>query len=180
MAAVRSLYRRALRLSACCVEEHQAWMTDYVRQRFRDDAFVRGGGAAALKRRLAEAEDELDRMVHTLQRAGRLDANARVARQQPESVSTTSSPPKAEDDARPSGLPPYQWDENAVGEWLQGIGLGQHAPAFARCRVDGRLLLKLDDEDLSEELGVTSRLERKRMLSRLEALRAEMPLVDLD
>ena len=65
----------------------------------------------------------------------------------------------ADRDAAPrrSSVPPSQpigWDEQDVGAWLNSLGLGDHAPAFANSRVNGRLLLSLDDEDLQAELGV--------------------------
>ena len=78
----------------------------------------------------------------------------------------------ADRDAAPrrSSVPPSQpigWDEQDVGAWLNSLGLGDHAPAFANSRVNGRLLLSLDDEDL-QELGVASRLQRKLILTRCE------------
>ena len=116
-------------------------------------------------------------MVHTLVSAGRLDSVSAVRLRGQSDASASSdvrpvaSSSQHEETARPTTL---QWDENAVGAWLQELGLGQHAPAFARCRVDGRLLLQLDDEDLSAELGVESRLERKRVLTQIERLREEL------
>ena len=64
--------------------------------------------------------------------------------------------------------------ENSAGEEqvIRDLGLDVHVSAFADARVDGRLLLKLDDEDLLE-LGVTSKLQRKLILSRCEALRGQ-------
>ena len=169
MAAVRSLFRRALRVAGCCVEEHRAWAGSYVRMRFRDDAVARGGGTVATARQLREGEDELQRMVRMLQHAGRLGD---AVRYEPDAAraSAYGSTPASQAAARGTA-PPREWDEATVGEWLESIGLGQHAPAFARRRVDGRLLLLIDDEDLASELGVASRLERKRVLSKVEELR---------
>ena len=182
MAAVRSLYRRALRVADLCTEEHRAWASSYVRMRFRDDALARGGGANTMARRLTEAEDELLRMIKTLQHAGRIDsqdAERILQSQEPsgESAEKKSAPSGTAREpylpASASTTPPYDWDLNAVGAWLQGLGLGHVAPAFARCHVDGALLLRLDDEDLADDLGVASRLERKRILLELERLRAD-------
>ena len=64
---------------------------------------------------------------------------------------------------------PIRWDERDVAAWLTDLGLSVHAPAFADSRVNGRLLLSLDDEDL-QELGVASRLQRKLILTRCEAI----------
>ena len=63
------------------------------------------------------------------------------------------------------------WDEAGVVEWLEKLGLSHHGSSFVHHHVDGRLLLELDDEDL-QELGVTSQLQRKLILTRREALRA--------
>ena len=122
-------------------------------------------------------------MIGTLQHAGRMDADD-IDRVNRRNISTaaSSSPEKAESpmiaeihhDAETAATPPYEWDENGVGAWLETLGLGQHAAAFAKCRVDGRLLLRIDDEDLADELGVSSRLERKRILAQIERLRAEI------
>ena len=180
MAATRSLYRRALRVASLCVDEHRDWMASYVKLRFRDDALARGGGAAAVERRLNEAEEELQRMVHTLERAGRLqgpEAASMAARsvQSPQSPAIEPTPQGGQGLQHKAVSPPYyEWDENAVGAWLQEIGLGHLAPSFAQCRVDGRLLLRLDEDDLAEDLGVTKRFERKRVLTQIEKLRAEM------
>ena len=54
-----------------------------------------------------------------------------------------------------------------MSEWLRDLGLDVHVSAFADARVDGHLLLKLN----LLELGVTSKLQRKLILSRCEALR---------
>jgi hypothetical protein len=62
------------------------------------------------------------------------------------------------------------WDADAVGEWLDTSGLGAHRDAFRARDVCGRLLLELDDDDLRDELGVASRLDRKRLLAEIRAL----------
>ena len=163
---VASLYRRCLRVASFCVEEHRPWMASYVRMRFRDDALA-GSGPEMLQRRLREAEDELQRMISTLTAAGRMEAVAETAPSEvSQPVSSTSE-----------SSHPNDWDENAVGAWLQGLGLGQHRSAFARCRIDGRLLMRLDDEDLVGELSVSSRLERKRVLVEIERLREGLILL---
>ena len=66
-ADVCSLYRRSLRMAALSVPEHRAWMLRYVRDRFRD---VPAG--ADFARRVREGEEELERHILTLRRAGRL------------------------------------------------------------------------------------------------------------
>ena len=69
-------------------------------------------------------------------------------------------------------LPCEAWDEEQVLCWLrEDASLPQLEPAFAQWHVDGPLLLELDATDL-EEMGVVSRLQRKRVLSKIDQLRA--------
>ena len=56
------------------------------------------------------------------------------------------------------------------------MGLAEHAQAFARHRVDGALLLQIDEADLSDELGVASRLQRKRLLTAIRDLGSPGPV----
>src|ERR1700731_1617349 len=55
-----------------------------------------------------------------------------------------------------------------VGAWLEALGLGQYARAFADNDVDFSVLSQLTDADL-RELGVTSLGHRKRLLTAIEA-----------
>jgi hypothetical protein len=163
--ATRALYRRCLRAAEYCVDDHRDMMMTYVRVRFRDNALATSS-SSALTRCLREGEDELKRFMRTLQAAGRLP--------DPQSI---TDPPSAEPvnvGVSPSGglLNTRRWTEAAVQEWLRGLGLDEHIAAFARHRVDGALLFQLDDEDLAHELGVTSRLQRKRILSRIGELKS--------
>ena len=59
--------------------------------------------------------------------------------------------------------------------WLQELGLGQYADAFARNHVDANVLTSLSDADL-RELGVVSLGHRKRMLS---AIAERLAVADL-
>jgi class 3 adenylate cyclase/predicted ATPase len=61
-----------------------------------------------------------------------------------------------------------------VGEWLRGLGLEQHAPAFRDNDIDEQVLRRLTGEDL-RELGVRSIGQRRRLLDAIAALRVEMP-----
>ena len=51
-----------------------------------------------------------------------------------------------------------------IGQWLDALGLGQYARAFADNDVDPDMLAQLDDADL-KELGVASLGHRKRILA---------------
>ncbi|RZL96692.1 MAG: hypothetical protein EOP82_00225 [Variovorax sp.] len=52
---------------------------------------------------------------------------------------------------------------NDVENWLQGLGLGDYAQAFAEQEIAFDLLLELGDDDL-KEIGVAALGHRKRML----------------
>ena len=54
--------------------------------------------------------------------------------------------------------------------WLEREHMREHVASFQRERVDGKLLLQIDDEDLRAELGVSSRLQRKRLLAHIASL----------
>ena len=166
-------------------------MNTYVKNRFREDAMGRGMSPTAVQNRLTDAEDEIQRMIQMLVSTGRLndDGAARLARPYKAADASSSSAAAATTPKRVAagalsgdgsrskprvGPPARDWDEDAVGAWLQALGLGQHADAFAHHRIDGRLLLQLEDADLGNELGVSSRLERKRILSQVERLQEEM------
>ncbi|HLJ71292.1 MAG TPA: adenylate/guanylate cyclase domain-containing protein, partial [Roseiarcus sp.] len=56
----------------------------------------------------------------------------------------------------------------AVRQWLEALGLGQYAPAFAENDIDFTVLAQLADADL-RELGVHSLGHRKRLLSAIAA-----------
>ena len=55
-------------------------------------------------------------------------------------------------------------------QWLESLGLGEHAPAFAAQAIDAELLPELGDADL-KELGVKLLGHRKRLLLAISALR---------
>src|SRR5215470_11350757 len=66
-----------------------------------------------------------------------------------------------------------------VKAWLEALGLGQYAHAFAENDIDFIVLPQLNDSDL-KELGVTSLGHRKRLLSAIAergttALQAGVP-----
>jgi hypothetical protein len=218
MAAVRSLYRRALRVAAACVPEQRSFAFTYVRGRFRDAAALQPG-THKYSERLSDGRDEVDRMVRLLNRQKRLsdESAARLLAAEPsraeqrdavssvrQAASTSSTCMDAIDHEAQAPIPPshgavssvrqvastsstcmdaidheaqapitpsqpIRWDERDVAAWLTDLGLSVHAPAFADSRVNGRLLLSLDDEDL-QELGVASRLQRKLILTRCEAI----------
>jgi class 3 adenylate cyclase/tetratricopeptide (TPR) repeat protein len=63
-----------------------------------------------------------------------------------------------------------------IGAWLEALGLGQYARAFADNDVDFSVLAQLSDADL-KELGVASLGHRKRLLAAIAARGAAAPAV---
>ena len=61
-----------------------------------------------------------------------------------------------------------------VGIWLETLGLGQYARAFAENDVDFAVLAQLTDADL-KELGVTSLGHRKRLLTAIAGVATPAP-----
>ena len=84
----------------------------------------------------------------------------------PPQQSLASTAASAADGSRPVEA----WTVGDVLGWLEAVGLGEHRQEFERHRVDGCLLPELDSQDLKRELGVRSRLERKRVLKRITLL----------
>jgi len=58
--------------------------------------------------------------------------------------------------------PVKEWSVDKVAEWLTGLGF--EATSFRDNFVDGKLLVELDDEMLKDDLGISSKLQRKRLL----------------
>jgi hypothetical protein len=59
------------------------------------------------------------------------------------------------------------WTVDNVSAWLRSQHLEALVEPFEENYVDGQLLLELDEEML-EELGISSKLQRKRFLLRVE------------
>jgi class 3 adenylate cyclase len=57
-----------------------------------------------------------------------------------------------------------------IAEWLQGLGLGQYAPAFAENAINWDVLPELTADDL-KEIGVAAVGDRRRLLAAIAALR---------
>lgn len=158
-------------MASLCVPAHRAWVLRYTRDRFRDP-----GSSSSLGRMLTEGEEELERFVGTLRAAGRLtgtDPRPSADPVRPASLASCSMQPDgtmagAEPVPPPGGATRLDaWDCASVQRWLQSeFGLDDEALArFDVHRVDGRLLALVDDQDLRDELGIGSRLLRKRILA---------------
>jgi hypothetical protein len=55
--------------------------------------------------------------------------------------------------------------------WVDKIGFARFSPKFAEHMVDGDLLLLLTEQELEDDLGMQSRLLRKRFMRELESLK---------
>ena len=171
---MRSLYRRSMRVAQACVPDQRSFALTYVRMKFREPGAAEPG-THAYSEKLANGQEELGRMVSMLRAKDRLSDGTAAALLSPTSPapSRLRKPESQQVGATLSnrnsliadGDVLREWTESDVAAWLTRLGLSEHAPAFARSRVDGRLLTMLDDEDLLE-LGVSSRLQRKLILSR--------------
>lgn len=156
-----SLLRRCLRAARKCPTfNDRELMRVYSLNRFRDAIHERD--PARVRRLMADGAEEVERM-ESLQRAIAERASGAAA----EKASAHHVP--AEAPATFCSPDVQSWGVEAVGDWLGRVGLGSQRPAFEARGVRGRLLLELDDEDL-QELGVGSRLERKRILAEVRAL----------
>ncbi|XP_026884851.2 NAD(+) hydrolase SARM1 [Electrophorus electricus] len=63
------------------------------------------------------------------------------------------------------------WKTGEVQRWLQQIGFSAFSNRFQDHLVDGDLLLNITEEDLANDLGMTSGLTRKRFLRDLRVLK---------
>jgi hypothetical protein len=67
--------------------------------------------------------------------------------------------------------PPIGEGRVNVAAWLEGLGLGRYAQAFADHGVDAEVLPRLTAEDL-REIGVGAVGHRRKLLDAIDALRA--------
>jgi mitogen-activated protein kinase kinase kinase len=70
------------------------------------------------------------------------------------------------------------WSASQVGAWLNFNGFDAYVEPFANDDVDGSLLVQLD-EDMLTELGMSSKLQRRKFLIKLkQAMEANLLAVD--
>ena len=63
------------------------------------------------------------------------------------------------------------WSTERVCQWLQNCGFPDLAPTFTQHRVDGRLLLEIDESFAQETLEISNALIRRKLARRVELLR---------
>ena len=65
---------------------------------------------------------------------------------------------------------PLQWTTNDVGRFLASADIckmPQYVEKFAEEGIDGEMLLELTDGELKDDLGIASRMHRKKILMKL-------------
>ncbi|XP_012272806.1 sterile alpha and TIR motif-containing protein 1 isoform X3 [Orussus abietinus] len=63
------------------------------------------------------------------------------------------------------------WSTEDVREWVKQIGFAECAPNFVESRVDGDLLLQLNEDNLREDIGLTNGIRRRRFTRELQNLK---------
>lgn len=64
-----------------------------------------------------------------------------------------------------------RWTAGQVGDWLDGLGLGEHREVFEANAIDGQELLHLTHEGLSNVLHVDAMGTRARLLREVQGLK---------
>ncbi|XP_020710386.1 NAD(+) hydrolase sarm1 [Athalia rosae] len=63
------------------------------------------------------------------------------------------------------------WSTEDVREWVKQIGFAEYASNFVESRVDGDLLLQLTESNLTEDIGLTNGIRRRRFTRELQNLK---------
>jgi|EP01047_Picozoa_sp_COSAG01_P041448 hypothetical protein len=163
-------------------------MQHYVRHSFRGGASLTD--SRYIRAKIEDAQSQLDRMeeLHNAreQREGGAVSTGRSSSRELPIQDHHNPAPPADTELAPNQRPgrgaqqsvaePACWSASRVAHWLasETVGLGKHAGRFETFGVDGALLAVLDDEDL-QELEVTSRLERKKLLIQISKLLQQPP-----
>lgn len=63
------------------------------------------------------------------------------------------------------------WSTEDVREWVKQIGFTEYANSFVESRVDGDLLLQLNEENLKDDIGLTNGIQRRRFTRELQNLK---------
>ena len=66
---------------------------------------------------------------------------------------------------------PEVWTNEDIITWLGIIGMDKYAQNFLDMGVDGYLILDLEEQDIVEELQISVKLHRKKIMKAIEVLR---------
>jgi SAM domain (Sterile alpha motif)/SH3 domain/PH domain len=89
------------------------------------------------------------------------------------SVSASPPQPPVNNDLAVLEKPTREWNVADVCSWLRIVDFELYVSKFDENKVDGDLLLELEEDDLVTELGITKSLHRKRMIKKIDKLKAE-------
>jgi hypothetical protein len=68
------------------------------------------------------------------------------------------------------GSKPESWKVRDVVAFLDTIELGMHAEAFKASSVNGKMLLKLNDQKMEKTLNIVNPLHREKLLMEIATL----------
>ncbi|CAD7083016.1 unnamed protein product [Hermetia illucens] len=63
------------------------------------------------------------------------------------------------------------WSVEDVQEWVKQIGFGEYEQNFYESRVDGDLLLQLNEDNLRDDIGISNGIRRRRFMRELQNLK---------
>ena len=63
------------------------------------------------------------------------------------------------------------WSVKEVGDWLSSLNMSQYRSFFEALRIDGSLLLEINEQDLETDLNVSIRLHRVKIMDGLKRLK---------
>ncbi|XP_056022492.1 NAD(+) hydrolase sarm1-like isoform X2 [Ostrea edulis] len=72
------------------------------------------------------------------------------------------------------------WNVEDVVFWVNRTGYEEYAERFARCKVDGDLLLTLTETDLASSIGMNCRITQKRFLRDIKDLKIKADYMSCD
>lgn len=66
---------------------------------------------------------------------------------------------------------PEIWNTDDINKWLEIIGMEKYSQNFIDMKVDGYLILDLEESDIEEELQIPVRLHRKKIMKGIQLLK---------
>ena len=67
-------------------------------------------------------------------------------------------------------LYPEIWTQEHIEIWLETIGMSCYLSTFKEMKIDGYLILDLEENDLENELQISKKLHRKKILKAISLL----------
>ena len=63
------------------------------------------------------------------------------------------------------------WSFNEVTQWLEKINMSEYSDIFTDSKIDGSMLMILEEDDLKEGLQIKNMMHRKRLMRALYLLK---------